>query len=224
MTEAEWVASANLASMFPCVPGSVLSRKKVLFSLGCARQVLGYGSDEFINSFEEWSKECEKVLGVMESHIDATDNDEARNQVLRAEIGNLVELEGWDGLIKYFSPANPVQFAGDVAAECASCAGRLGDPPDEGVREHVVAEQLHFLRDIFGNPFRPMAFSPLWRTSAAVAIASQMYESRDFSAMASLANALQDAGCDNVEVLDHCRGSGPHVRGCWVVDLVLGKE
>ena len=54
--------------------------------------------------------------------------------------------------------------------------------------------------------------------------AQQMYESRDFSAMPILADALQDAGCDNADILDHCRGPGPHVRGCWVVDLVLGKE
>ncbi|VTR94890.1 Uncharacterized protein OS=Sorangium cellulosum (strain So ce56) GN=sce5710 PE=4 SV=1 [Gemmata massiliana] len=80
------------------------------------------------------------------------------------------------------------------------------------------------LRDIFGNPFRPVAFSPAWRTSIVVALAAQMYESRDFSTMPILADALQDAGCDNADMLDHCRGPGPHVRGCWVVDLVLGKE
>jgi hypothetical protein len=51
-----------------------------------------------------------------------------------------------------------------------------------------------------------------------------MYESREFSAVPILADALQDAGCDAAAVLDHCRGAGPHVRGCWVVDLVLGKE
>ena len=51
-----------------------------------------------------------------------------------------------------------------------------------------------------------------------------MYESRDFTAMPILADALQDAGCEHAEILDHCRGPGPHVRGCWVVDHVLGKS
>jgi hypothetical protein len=83
---------------------------------------------------------------------------------------------------------------------------------------------LHLIRDIFGNPFRPLAFSPAWPTDTAVTLARQMYESRNFSAMPILADALQDAGCDNDDVLNHCRGPGPHVRGCWVVDLVLGKE
>ncbi|WP_232068387.1 hypothetical protein [Gemmata obscuriglobus] len=86
------------------------------------------------------------------------------------------------------------------------------------------AEQVVLLRDIFGNPFRPVTFSLEWRTETTVALAAQMYESRDFSVMPILADALQDAGCDSADILDHCRGSGPHVRGCWVVDLVLGKQ
>jgi hypothetical protein len=77
--------------------------------------------------------------------------------------------------------------------------------------------------EILGNAFRPVAFDPAWRTSTVVSIARGMYESRDFSAMPILADALQDAGCDSDDILAHCRGDSPHVRGCWVVDLVLGK-
>jgi hypothetical protein len=80
-----------------------------------------------------------------------------------------------------------------------------------------------YIRDIFGNPFRPATLDPAWRTSTVTALAAQVYESRDFGAMPILADALQDAGCDSADILDHCRGGGPHVRGCWVVDLVLGK-
>ncbi|MBP3959834.1 hypothetical protein J8F10_31690 [Gemmata sp. G18] len=80
------------------------------------------------------------------------------------------------------------------------------------------------LRDIFGNPFRPVSFSTAWRTSLTVSHARRIYEAYDFGLMPILADALQDAGCDNTDVLDHCRSEGPHVRGCWVVDLVLGKE
>ena len=74
------------------------------------------------------------------------------------------------------------------------------------------------------NPFRPIAFDPAWRTDTAVALARGVYESQDFSAMPILADALQDAGCDSDAVLSHCRDpQGVHVRGCWVIDLVLGK-
>jgi hypothetical protein len=107
---------------------------------------------------------------------------------------------------------------------------RLNDYPlrGEAVRTFTWIETekqtvATILRDIFGNPFRPVAFDPMWRTDTAVSVAQQMYESRDFGAMPILADALQDAGCDNDDILNHCRGSGPHVRGCWVVDLVLRK-
>ncbi|AMV28246.1 hypothetical protein VT84_27835 [Gemmata sp. SH-PL17] len=81
------------------------------------------------------------------------------------------------------------------------------------------------LRDVVGNPFRPVTFSPEWRTETTIALARQMYTSRDFSAMPILADALQDAGCDNSDVLNHCRDTGAtHVRGCWVVDMVLRKS
>ncbi len=86
------------------------------------------------------------------------------------------------------------------------------------------ANQAVLLRDIFGNPFRPVAFSTNWRTDTAVTLAAQMYELRDFSAMPILADALQDAGCGNENILAHCRGPGSHVRGCWVVDLLTGRK
>ena len=85
-------------------------------------------------------------------------------------------------------------------------------------------EQADLVRCVFGNPFRPVTFLPDWRTDTAVSLARQMYDSRDFGAMPILADALQDAGCDNDDVLNHCRDANQtHVRGCWVVDLVLGK-
>ncbi|MBA4062310.1 MAG: hypothetical protein C0501_01125 [Isosphaera sp.] len=91
--------------------------------------------------------------------------------------------------------------------------------------EAVAAEQAGVLREVLGNPFRPAAFDPAWRTDTAVSLAAGMYEGRDFAAMPILADALQDAGCDHDDVLSHCREAGrAHVRGCWVVDLVLGRE
>ena len=100
-----------------------------------------------------------------------------------------------------------------------------GELDERDGRAAVKAGAASALREVFGNPFRPVTFSSEWRTETATAIARQMYESRDFGAMPILADALQDAGCDSDEVLNHCRHtSAPHVRGCWVVDLVLGKN
>jgi hypothetical protein len=97
------------------------------------------------------------------------------------------------------------------------------DPERAERADREAAHQAELLRDIYGNPFRPVAFSPVWRTDTALALGRQMYEARDLGAMPILADALQDAGCDRADILDHCRGPGPHVRGCWVVDLLLGN-
>ncbi len=98
---------------------------------------------------------------------------------------------------------------------------KVGTP--EAISEPEERAQCVLVREIFGNPFRPVTFATEWRTEAAVGIAAKMYDARDFGNMPVLADALQDAGCDHADILSHCRGDGPHVRGCWVVDLVLGK-
>jgi hypothetical protein len=84
--------------------------------------------------------------------------------------------------------------------------------------------QADLLRDVFGPlPFRSVTLNPSWLTSDATGLAAGIYAERAFDRLPILADALQDAGCDDQGLLDHCRGEGPHVRGCWVVDQVLGK-
>jgi hypothetical protein len=85
------------------------------------------------------------------------------------------------------------------------------------------ASQCHLLRDVFNNPFRPVTFNASWRTSSVVNLASAMYEHRAFDCLPLLAGTLEEAGCRDAELLAHCRWSWPHVRGCWALDLVLGK-
>jgi hypothetical protein len=79
--------------------------------------------------------------------------------------------------------------------------------------------QAQLLKEVFGDPFRPLLFDRDWRTSLVVSLARSMYESRDFSTMTILGDALQDAGCEQAAILEHCNSAGPHVSGCWVVDL-----
>jgi hypothetical protein len=86
-----------------------------------------------------------------------------------------------------------------------------------------LADGVPIIRDVVGNPFRTVAFNPTWRTSEAVAIAQAIYDERAFYHLPVLADALEEAGCHDARILDHCPGLGPHVRGCWVVDAVLGK-
>jgi hypothetical protein len=93
------------------------------------------------------------------------------------------------------------------------------------------AEAVALLIDIFDNPFRPVSLNPDWLTPTVTNLAAAAYEERqlpsghlDAGRLAVLADAMEDAGCNNLDILSHCRQPGEHVRGCWVVDLLLGKE
>ena len=93
-------------------------------------------------------------------------------------------------------------------------------------REEAI-QQCHLLRDIFGNPFCAVAVDRTWlawNDSTAMRIAQAIYDECAFDRLPILADALEDAGCDNADILNHCRQPGEHVRGCWVIDLLLGKE
>ncbi|HEY1378110.1 MAG TPA: hypothetical protein VGF55_15015 [Gemmataceae bacterium] len=83
------------------------------------------------------------------------------------------------------------------------------------------------LHDVIGPlPFRPVAVDPAWLAwnhGTVPAIARRVYDERAFHDLPILADALEDAGCTDADILAHCRQGGEHVRGCWVVDLILGK-
>ena len=138
----------------------------------------------------------------------------------------LQSLAGWSGCGDRFDSRTVLREAADFAE---SCVGGLRGSKDDfwGWRvSDPIARFLnpHLLRDIFGNPFRPVAFAQAWRSETAVAMATGIYAERAFDRLPILADALEEAGCDHPDVLSHCRGPGPHARGCWLVDLVLGKS
>jgi hypothetical protein len=94
-----------------------------------------------------------------------------------------------------------------------------------GVRE--VGRRCALIRCIFGNPFRPLpAADPAWlrwNGGAILKLARAVYEDRAFERLPILADALEEAGCADADLLGHLRGPGPHARGCWAVDWILGK-
>ena len=76
------------------------------------------------------------------------------------------------------------------------------------------AVQCELVRDILGNPYRPVTLKPAWLTRKVKTLAQGIYNNRAFERMPELADALAEAGCGNPDILSHCRGPGPHVRGC----------
>ena len=102
----------------------------------------------------------------------------------------------------------------DTAFHTALCAA--GETGSEGAK---------LLRCIFGRlPFRKVQIEASWRTPSILALARCIYEERRFEDLPVLADALDELGCRDEELLSHCRGPGPHARGCFVIDLLLGKE
>ena len=89
---------------------------------------------------------------------------------------------------------------------------------------HEQSIACNLLRDIFSIPFQPITADPAWLTPTVQSIAAAIYQDRAFDRLLILADALEEAGCTDADVLLHCRRPGEHVRGCWVVDWVLGKE
>jgi hypothetical protein len=99
-----------------------------------------------------------------------------------------------------------------------------GDVPWSHLGDKSRTAQLLLLHDILGNPFKPITLNPNWFTPTVKQLAAMIYEERQFNNMPILGDALEEAGCDKEELLRHCRGGGEHVRGCFVLDLVLGKK
>ncbi len=226
MTEAQWLTATDPAALLTLSMEETHERKVWLFGCACCRRIWGlliHPSSRF--AVEVAERYAEGVTGRSDLDIAAGGARLASN-LAREDAEPFASATdpspasyevAAHAAYKLSHPARPVGWLlMRETAEAASIAS--GQPSEDAV-------QTEFIRDIFGNPFRPVAFSPEWRTSTAIAIAQQMFESRDFSAMPILADALQDAGCDNDDILNHCRDEKQvHVRGCWVVDLVLGKS
>jgi hypothetical protein len=229
MTEDQWLAATDPAPMLEFVRDKASTRKSRLLAVALARPLARYAGADLIDRtalvaelMADGQATPEQVLGaragfIVEYQQLAADTT-SRSAVL--ELGVLLLDDGEVG--------GAAQTVGYQVIESAVVAatGRLGDYSAEAgvVRAAERAALCRHVREVLDNPFRAVVLIPSWLTSTVVALARQMYESRDFSLMPILADALQDAGCDRADVLDHCRSPGPHVRGCWVVDLVLGKK
>jgi hypothetical protein len=107
-----------------------------------------------------------------------------------------------------------------IVADCTVALDLLGPNSTEG--SDIFLSNL--VREVMGWPSFAPFFDSRWRTSDTIGLARGIYDERAFDRLPILADALMDAGCEDEQIIAHCRSEGPHVRGCWVVDLVLGKS
>jgi hypothetical protein len=244
MTEAEWLACTDPQPMLDFLRETASDRKLRLFACACCRHVLHLLTDrhvcrrtiEFAERFADglatknelhenaWGKSGEAGPVVLWKARDAAE-DSARYgaaKVQWAVLGSDPEkCKAWEEAFR----AAWEDYSGSVATELADAAM----PPEwVAMGKSAWSEeekcQSVLLRDIFGNPFHPVVLDAAWLTPSVVELAQSVYDSQDFSTLPKLAHALEETGCTNAEILNHCRGPGPHVRGCWMVDLLVGKE
>ena len=202
MTEAEWLTSDDPRPLFEYLNGRAGDRKLQLLGVACC----------YICRRGERHERLETDYESVVQFVDGTGTREEM-RLRWAPRGAGPQALSW--------PERPFEWVNEFVLTSAI---QPEDREERLAHWPTATEMVALIREVFGNPLRPVRFDPAWRTDTAVLLARQMYESREFSAMPILADALQDAGCDSDDVLDHCRDAGVrHLRGCWVVDLVLGK-
>jgi hypothetical protein len=214
--EDEWLAANDPYSLILLVGTTFAQWRKLrLFACACCHRIWPLITwEQGRNSVDVAERYAEGVLGLADLQSAHQSCESVLNTPSFIEVCRPLEAAYFASLL------DPIAAATSASSLAAEAVGDVTDP-DTNERHAQVA----LLREIFGNPFHPVVFNPAWRTSDVVSLARQMYESRDFGAMPILADALQDAGCDNTDILNHCRDTSlTHVRGCWVVDMLLGKE
>lgn len=216
VTEDRWLASTHIEYMLDgCKTLRVLNaRRSRLFACGCFRLIWEEIQDPHIRQAVEMTE------GRADRQV--TDQQLAHH---RYTFSNM-PLGSFDQRLQMavMSLVIPNMNPGYVSWLVRVTIDRFRFGFDSGRYQEGYQPQADLLREIIGNPFRPFTLNPGWLTSTVVALAKQMYETRDFSAMPILADALQDVGCEDADLLAHCRGPGPHMRGCHAVDSLLKKK
>lgn len=224
MTEADWLESIDLTAMLEHVKRQRPRVRRIrLFAAGCCRRVWQQVTDERIQT----------AIEAVEKFAESPGKQPDKAELKTAWIGAC-------GAAEDASP-NRVQFRLSSAVVSASeptdafwAAQNAVSQLIEAVGKNKRPEEATFfaglLRDVVGNPFRPVSIDADWRIPVVTQLAQAAYEERilpsgelDTSRLAVLADALEESGCANAEILTHLKGPGPHLRGCFVVDLLLGR-
>jgi hypothetical protein len=246
MTQKEWLACDDLWPLLEHLQKkgnrkcpTATERKLRLFACACCRRIWHYMLDERSRTAVEVAERCaDGGVSQEELRVAAARAFEAARAERASDIDGLPECAAHDaigyydsnGAITTLTPSFfPLNAADNAALALATRANRANPErwvpcvwPTEANDER--AAQVVLFRDLFGNPFRRATLDPSWLTTKVKMLAQSTYDDHAFHRMPMLADALEEAGCTNTDILEHCRTPAEHVRGCWVVDLLLGKE
>jgi len=200
MNEAEWLTCSNPLPMLEFLSGKVSARKLRLFAVAAYRRIRHWVVDP----------DGRRAIEVAERFADQ-----------QASQGELAEA--WAAAHRYYLNSYKDTLHAYAASDAdAAHAAHIAVLDVEAVER--IDGLADLLREIAGNPFRAIGVEPIWLTRPVTLIAQASYERQEFDRLPILADALEDAGCDNAEVLSHLRGPGPHVRGCWALEKLLLKS
>jgi hypothetical protein len=219
--EREILESLDPVAMLKVLQRTPSDRKLRLFAVACCRRAWHLlskdGSKKAIDAAERYADGISSLDELRTAHQDAIEATwELRNEhdtnwraQAAAEAAEMVSWANADGIGTWIDDGYSSWIA---AAEALSGFEETGN-------------QRELLWDIFGSvSFRPITIDARWLTSSVADLATAIYAERAFDRIPILADALMDAGCDSEEVIAHCRGNAHHVRGCWLLDLLLGKS
>jgi hypothetical protein len=242
VTEVEWLAETDPERMLGPLRGKVSERKLRLFAAACCRRAAflvdawayDFRRDDYwraLATAERFADGASSAAELDQAQSGADDSTFINQDLEFADLGHGVDP------FRDVASADPAVVA-DIRQQILILVREFGaDPNETGPRRRHDAEeraeraaQAGLLRDLLGNPFRRVAVSPAWQTPQVVALTQAAYDQRELPSgtlaparLAVLADALEEAGCAAADLLGHLRGPGPHVRGCWALDLLLGK-
>jgi hypothetical protein len=233
MTEADWNGCTKPQPMLTYLEArrGGGDRKLRLFAVACCRRIRTFLTDQRSRAAVEVSERHADRLASdleVETALLAAREAAARRQAARGtrpwpRAGRTQRVAEEGAWAAYYTLESSPYSVGAVARATEIVAELRGLAFDAQPGHW----QCHLLREVFGNPFRPAAVDPAWLRwggGCVMKLAQRIYAERRFRDLPVLADALEEAGCTNPDLLSHCRTGGAHVRGCWALDLLLGKQ
>jgi hypothetical protein len=210
MTERKWLNCKNMFDLLDFLNSGKWERKLRLVACGCCRRLCYRLPDQ----------QSRRAVETAEQFADGLLDDKALAAAHESACAVVREV----GILH---PVHAAAYAASPNVKVAAYSA-FQNAHDDGEQFVDKAQwQLALVYDVFGNPFRSVAFTPAWlawNDSTIPKLAQAIYNERAFDRMPILADALEEAGCTNLEILNHCRQPGEHARGCWVIDALLGKS
>jgi len=237
MKEQEWPECTDLGEMVYFLQNRITDRKWRLFAVACCHSVLHSLVDlrcrdaiavtERLADGNAFSDELEAAQRLACAALEDAGADRKRHPV--EDVVRVITIPTLDAKsVAHATAMSVVSVIGEMAWKAEMDHGRRSQKNRRrGAWRQEETIQISLLRDVVGNPFRPATLAPAWlawNDGVVLKLAQAVYDDRAFDQLPILADALEEAGCDNQDILNHCRQAGKHVRGCWVVDLLLGKE